>query len=147
MFYSDRMALSEIEALEACRELINSMSLLGGALTLNWHTRSLSPERLWGDFYARLLNELRTRHVCFGTAGEIVEWFRRRRALCFESVDFEDTGVRVVLNSPNGHSEPFSFTLRIHTPKFVSGESRFRVSTPKRTDDLWSGEKVLEIPY
>src|SRR4029077_9161972 len=99
MFYSDRMKLSETEALNACRELIHSMSLSGGALTLNWHTRSLSPERLWGDFYARLLKEVRTRRVCFGTAGEIVEWFRRRRALSFESVDFKDAGVRVALNS------------------------------------------------
>ena len=44
------------------------MSSSGGALTVNWHTRSLSPERLWGDFYKELLAEIQTHRVWFGTA-------------------------------------------------------------------------------
>jgi len=145
MFYSDRMMLSENEALNACREVISSMCLLGGALTVNWHTRSLSPERLWGDFYARLLTEIQAHRVWFGTAHEIVEWFRKRRALHFDSVDFEENGVRVALSSPD-RSE-FAFTVRIHHPKFVSGESGFPLCMPVHTDNQWSGEEVLEIPY
>jgi hypothetical protein len=146
MFYSDRMMLSETEALNACRELIHSMSLSGGALTVNWHTRSLSPERLWGDFYASLLKEIQTHRVWFGTAHEIVGWFRKRRALRFDSVDFEEKGVRVALSSPDGRSES-SFTVRIHHPKFASGESGFPLCMPVHTDNHWSGEEVLEIPY
>src|SRR4029077_14386808 len=111
MFYSDRMKLSETEALNACRELIHSMSLSGGALIVNWHTRSLSPERLWGDFYAQLLSEIQTRRVWFGTAQEVVGWFRKRRALRFESVDCENNGVGLAVSSPTGGSNP-SFTLR-----------------------------------
>jgi hypothetical protein len=145
MFYSDRMVLSEIEALRACRELIHSMSVLGGALTVNWHTRSLSPERLWGDFYARLLKEMQAHRVWFGTAHEIVEWFRKRRALRFDSVDFEENGVRVALSSPD-RSE-FAFTLRIHHPKFVSSDSGYPHCMQVHTDNQWSGEEVLEIRY
>jgi hypothetical protein len=146
MFYSDRMMLSETEALNACKELIHSMSLSGGALTVNWHTRSLSPERLWGDFYARLLKEIQTHRVWFGTAHEIVGWFRKRRALRFDSVDFEENGVRVALSSPYPRSES-SFTVRIHHPKFVPNESGFPLCMPVHTDNQWSGEEVLEIPY
>jgi hypothetical protein len=146
MFYSDRMKLSETEALNACRELIHSMSLSGGALTVNWHTRSLSPERLWGDFYAKLLKEIQTYRVWFGTAREIVRWFRKRRALRFDSVNFEENGVRVALSSPAGRSEP-SFTVRFHHPRFVSGNSGFPVGMPAHTDYQWCGaEEVLEIP-
>jgi len=146
MFYSDRMMLSETEALNACSGLIHSMSLSGGALTVNWHTRSLSPERLWGDFYAKLLKEIQTFRVLFGTAREIVGWFRERRALRFDSVEFEENGVHVALSSPAGRSEP-SFILRIHHPRFVSDKSRFPVCMPAYKDTQWNGEAVLEIPY
>jgi hypothetical protein len=143
MFYSGRMRLSETEALNACKELINSASLFGGVLTVNWHTRSLSPERLWGDFYAQLLKEIQTHRVWFGTAREIVGWFRKRRALRFDSVRFEANGVRIALSSPAGHPER-SFTVRIHHPRFVSDESG--PGMPAYSDNQWSGEELLEIP-
>jgi len=65
--------------------------------------------------------------------------------LHFDSVDFEENGVRVALSSPD-RSE-FAFTVRIHHPKFVSGESGFPLCMPVHTDNQWSGEEVLEIPY
>src|SRR5439155_25937613 len=55
MFYPAHLNLHEAEALDSCRRLIESASRFGGALTVNWHTRSLSPERLWGDVCRRLL--------------------------------------------------------------------------------------------
>jgi hypothetical protein len=146
MFYSDRMKLSETEALNACKKLIQCMSLSGGALTVNWHTRSLSPERLWGDFYVQLLKEIQTHRVWFGTAHEIVSWFRERRALRFDSGHFEENGVpRVALSSPAGRSEP-SFAVRSHHPRFVSDEAGFPVCIPAYNDVQWNGEEVLEIP-
>lgn len=146
MFYSDRMALSEKEALNACRELLQSMSSSGGALTVNWHTRSLSPERLWGDFYVKLLEEIRTCRVRFGTAREIVGWFRERRALRFDSVRFEENGVCVALRGPAGRLET-PFTVRVHHPKFVSDGSALGSHMPAHKDIQWSGEGVLAIPY
>jgi hypothetical protein len=51
---------------------------------VNWHDRSLAPERLWTRAYATLLAELRDEHrVWFATAGAAVEWYRWRRAIRF----------------------------------------------------------------
>jgi hypothetical protein len=138
MFYSDRMMLSEAEAMDACRELIHIMSSSGGALTVNWHTRSLSPERLWGNFYAELLKEIQTHRVWFGTAQEIVGWFQKRRA-----IRFEENGVRVALTSPAGRSEP-SFTIRTYEPSLIPGKSAFSPCMSTYEDTLWSGEEALE---
>jgi hypothetical protein len=119
LFYSDRMKLTEDEALNACKDIIHTMRGQGGALTVNWHTRSLSPERLWGDFYAELLKEIRTYRVWFGTGQEIVEWFRKRRELTFDSVCFEENGAQVALSSSARHSEA-SFVVRIHNSGTVT---------------------------
>jgi hypothetical protein len=146
MFYVDRMMLSEAEALNSCKELIHTMYLSGGALTVNWHTRSLSPERLWGDFYVKLLKEIQTYRVWFATAQEIVRWFRKRRALHFDSAHFGENGVRVALSSPAGPSEP-SFTVRIHHPRFILNKSGFPVRLSAHKDTHWTGADVLDIPY
>ena len=55
------------------------------ALTINWHDRSLAPERLWGEFYRDLIQELKSRGAWFATAGEATSWFRKRRAAEFET--------------------------------------------------------------
>jgi hypothetical protein len=146
MFYSDRMELSEATALTACRGLINSMTLSGGVLTVNWHTRSLSPERLWGGFYTKLLKEIQSYRVWFGTARDLVGWFRKRRALCFGPVHFEQDRVNVALSSPCKHAGP-ALIVRIHYPKFVSDESGALYSTPSFRDAAWNGEEALEVLY
>ena len=138
MFYCDRMGLSEDKALNACKELLQSMS--GGVLTVNWHTRSLSPERLWGEFYAALLKEIETHRVWFGTAQQIVGWFRKRRALRFDSVCFEENSVRVALSTADGRPEQ-SFTVRVHHPRCTPA---FPVWTYAHKDTQWSGEDCLE---
>jgi hypothetical protein len=143
MFYPGRMKLSEEEALSACKALIRSVSSSGGALTVNWHTRSLSPERLWGDFYAQLLREIQGHRVWFGTAKEVVGWFRKRRALRFGSVRREDEGMRVALSSPTGRSDP-PFTVRIHQPTYVPPESEVASCMLVSADHPWNGADGLE---
>jgi hypothetical protein len=145
MFYSDRMELSEADALVACKRLISSNLLFGGVLTVNWHTRSLSPERLWGDFYRKLLEELQTHRVRFGTAAEIVRWFRQRRALHFDSVRFEDN--RVLVNLADSSSAPTPpFNLRIYHSPSASGDLAVP-DVAAYTDVECNGEAALEIPY
>jgi hypothetical protein len=146
MFYSDRMMLSEIDALHACRRVIECMLPSGGVLTINWHTRSLSPERLWGEFYDTLLNEIRMHRVWFGTSKQIVAWVRKRRALHFDSVDFEENGVRVALSSQD-RSSKFTFSVRVHQPKRPWSSSEFPLCMETHMNDQWSGEEVLEIAY
>jgi hypothetical protein len=151
MFYSDRMMLSETEALNACKELIRTMELLGGVLTVNWHTRSLSPERLWGDFYALMLNEIRAQRVWFGTAQEIVGWFRNRRALRFESATFGEKGARVELSGINRDSGSFKFSLRVHDPKLPVRDMRLHTWDSSHflanKENSLQNREVLEMAY
>ncbi len=100
MFYPSRMNLHESRAIDSCKELLEITAMLGGVLTVNWHTRSLSPERLWGDFYTTLLNEISRYRVWFGTAQEIVSWYRDRRALCFEHVQFRQEELHLTSSIP-----------------------------------------------
>jgi peptidoglycan/xylan/chitin deacetylase (PgdA/CDA1 family) len=50
MFYPKRMNLSESSALQLCKKLIDNVKTYRGVLTINWHERSLSPERNWDSF-------------------------------------------------------------------------------------------------
>ncbi len=146
MFYSDRMGLPEADALGVCRDILRSLAVSGGALTINWHTRSLSPERLWGDFYAELLREIRTHRVWFGTARQIVGWYQKRRALRFDSVQFGDGGVQVRFDRSSVSSE-FSFTVKIHHPAGVSETSAFpNYSRCSYVNAEWHGGELVEAP-
>jgi hypothetical protein len=143
MFYPSRMNLSESRALDSCKQLLKIAKAFGGVVTVNWHTRSLSPERLWGDFYKTLLDEMRRYRVWFGTAQEIVAWFRNRRALCFEEVQFSEEGLRLKLTGPSP-DEQHPFLVRVYpggsrAPLDSASEAR----KPSYSDLLWKGETGL----
>ena len=142
MFYPDHLNLTEAEALDACKRLIQSAARFGGALTVNWHTRSLSPERLWGDFYLRLLEQMQTHRVWFGRAAEIVQWFRQRRALRFESVETAGARVHLKLAGAAAAGQP-PLTLRIYQPQ--PAPSARPASKPSYSDIPWKGEAELDI--
>ena len=115
LFYSGRMGLSEAAAMELCKSLISTLKSYGGVLTINWHTRSLSPERNWDSFYEELLDRLILEGVWFATAKDAVEWFRRRRQIRFEKVEMTSSGVKVKLSELNLKELP-GFRLRVHRP-------------------------------
>jgi hypothetical protein len=137
LFYSNRLDLSEHEAWERCGRMIEDTSKLGGVLTLLWHDRSHGPERFWGDFYARLVGELRTMNVWFGSAGQVVEWFRKRRDVAFERARSEEGEEQIKLRSTGETILP-PLTLRVHRPAGVrpadAGER------PQSVDVSWNGE-------
>jgi hypothetical protein len=83
MFYADRLGLSREEAIASCAAMVKQARRFGGALVINWHDRSLAPERQWGRCYRELLDEIEASGGWFLTAGEAVEWFRWRRAIRF----------------------------------------------------------------
>ena len=86
MFFSDRMGLTSRRALELCRLIIDEAKRFGGTVVINWHDRSLAPERLWNRSYRELLNEVESAgDVWFATATEAVDWYRWRRSICFRS--------------------------------------------------------------
>lgn len=115
LFYPHRMGLSEEAALNLCKQIINDMSMYGGVLTINWHQRSLAPERQWGDFYLRLLEELQASRPWFATASEVVEWFRKRRSVFFDEVQFYRNKLRLSFRTNETDIKP-PLLIRIHLP-------------------------------
>jgi hypothetical protein len=116
LFYPPYMNLATHQVKAAVVPLIENVTRFGGVLTINWHDRSLGPERLWGDAYKALLTDLRARSPWFATGSQAVSWFRKRRTASFVKSGENDARVRVVtaLDSINGALPPL--TLRIYNP-------------------------------
>ena len=133
LFYEGRLGLTKEHASKTCETVLANAANYGGVITILWHTRSLAPERLWGDFYVRLLNRLMDRRVWFATATEIVDWFRRRRALSFHQDDSSPATGRVAVALSKGHSQGAELAMRIHAP-----------STGSR-DVACTGEQVVDL--
>ena len=76
LFYPSRLGLTAAAAWNVVVPLVDEAERHGGALTVNWHDRSLAPERLWGGFYLDLVDELKRRKAWFPTAAGAVAWFR-----------------------------------------------------------------------
>lgn len=85
LFFPSHMHLSAAQAEAAVAPLIEHAAAAGGALTVNWHDRSLGPERLWEKPYVELIDSLRAKGAWFATAGDAVRWFRKRREAKFET--------------------------------------------------------------
>ena len=95
LFYPKYLNLGEKEAERMVFRLIEDAERFGGALTFNWHDRSIAPERLWDDFYLKLLRELERRGAWFPTATQAVGWFRKRRSASLEATPVEPGKIRV----------------------------------------------------
>ena len=87
LFYPSHLHLSAEQAMIRVDAMVNDMRQFGGALMVNWHDRSIAPERLWGDFYIRLVGKLETAGAWFCTAGQAAAWFRRRREVSFSKTE------------------------------------------------------------
>jgi len=83
LFYPVYLGLTSENATKALHRLMDQVERFGGCLVVNWHDRSLVPERLWYACYNRLLNDLKARGAWFATAAQAVAWFRKRRAIVF----------------------------------------------------------------
>jgi len=95
LFYPSYMNFSDQQAGAAMLPLIENAARFGGVVTINWHDRSLGPERLWDDAYVNLLRDLRPRTPWSATAAQTVAWFRKRRATSFVNNTQEGGGIRV----------------------------------------------------
>jgi hypothetical protein len=114
LFYPSYMNLRNDQARAAMLPLIENVTRFGGVLTINWHDRSLGPERLWEDAYLALLGDLRARTPWFATGLQTVSWFRKRRAASFARITEEDGSVRVrTATDPTAADLP-PLTLRVY---------------------------------
>lgn len=85
LFYPDYLNLSVRQARAQVGEILDNAVRFGGCVTVNWHDRSIAPERCWDEFYVELIDEMRKRGAWFGTAEDVIAWFRRRRSVGFET--------------------------------------------------------------
>ena len=142
LFYPDRMNLALPEGITAIKSFIETASRFGGVLTFNWHDRSVAPERLWDGVYRSALNELQFQGARFLTAGAVVDWFRKRRAVVFNrsssSGTLKLTGLDINLSD--------SMVLRIYSPAKRSLLQQSDTSTNTMHKDVLLGEqKEIEI--
>ncbi len=142
LFYSHRLDLSEDEAGARCEKLIDNAGKFGGVLTFLWHDRSHGPERFWGEFYARLVGRLRTMDVWFGTASQVVDWFRKRREVAFARVKSDDGRGKVEIKSATNLISP-SLVLRIHRPADVG--SGGTIHGHRSSDVVWNGSAAVTV--
>jgi peptidoglycan/xylan/chitin deacetylase (PgdA/CDA1 family) len=119
LFYLSYLALSPRKASARLCNLAGNVARHGGCFTINWHDRSLAAERLWGDFYRELLEDLKGRGAWFATASDAVAWFRKRRSASFEFDPTLPWGVKIKVDRICSRTLP-GLRLRIHNP---GGES------------------------
>ena len=99
LFYPDYLNLTFEEADRRIGIIVDYARQFGGAITFNWHDRSIAPERLWGEFYTSLICGLKQNGAWCSSAGSVVSWFQKRRSVVFHRVE---QGMDVML--PNAHS-------------------------------------------
>lgn len=137
LFNPKYMSLTKIKAWQLCQDLIEKTSRNGGVLTILWHDRSLSPERLYEDFYIKLLAELKNKKVWFATATDACNWFRNRRAAKFENVKRDGNIIHIKINNDKNDNLP-SIKLRIYQPNIGKQPIKY-------TDLPWQSETHFSI--
>jgi len=143
LFYHNRLDLSEPEAEIRCKDLIQNAGQYGGVVTVLWHDRSHGPERFWGDFYISLVQVLKSSDAWFATAAKAVSWFRKRREVRFDRLEYA-YGTRAVCLEEREGTLP-GLCLRVYRP-FVENDGR--PSTEPRvtyTDIPWNTASIFEL--
>ncbi|NBF39112.1 MAG: hypothetical protein GVY14_01740 [Spirochaetes bacterium] len=112
LLYPGRMGLSAQEALGAAAEIVDRVAEFGGLLVVNWHQRSLGPERLWGEVYRGIKRCLAAHRVWETTMGEASRWYRARRAIRFTEIGDGERRRVVVTAEAAPDLPPFSVVVR-----------------------------------
>jgi len=120
LFYPTHLELSPQQARTILGRMADNAARFGGCLTINWHDRSIAPERLWGAYYRDLVQDLKSRGAWFATAGQAISWFRKRRAAVFGMGRVEPGATRAKVADAPGKDLP-GLLLRIHAAGQLSG--------------------------
>lgn len=137
LFNPKHMSLTKDEAWHLAEDLITKTAENGGVLTILWHDRSLSPERLYEDYYIKLLDELKSKKVWFATATDACKWFRIRRTVKFENVKLDGNVLHIKVSNEKTDTLP-SMKLRVYQPDIYMQSIKF-------TDLPWQSESDFSI--
>ncbi len=88
------------EAERRCMRLLHAVKRRGGVLNLLFHHTVFNPREFpgWAELYQRLIQKARSMGAWITTAGEVAEWWRRRREWGFE-VSFSNSEIMIDLKS------------------------------------------------
>jgi hypothetical protein len=113
LFLSVYLNLKPSDADRRINDILNQVEECGGVVSINWHDRSIAPERHWEQTYIRLLDNFRNRGAWIANARDVVRWFRVRRSVRFETID----GVEVPRLKDNAHPDERlpGLLLRVHS--------------------------------
>jgi hypothetical protein len=115
LFLSGRLDLPSSEADQRIGNIIDQVEDFGGVVTINWHDRSIAPERLWDRSYVRILESMRTKGAWAATAMDVVQWFRNRRSVQFTTGPEPD---EVRVNVGPGYEDRLpGLRVRVHAGK------------------------------
>ena len=143
MFFRKRMALTEKAAALKCAKLVDLIQGSGGVFTVNWHQRSIAPERNWERFYRDLIDDLKSRGPWFATCTSAVEWFRMRRQIRFNYQTPVDGyhPLRISHTGKQGLPEP---VLRRYRPGSGMITDIKGVTAPEFDDEVLTGSTEVQ---
>ena len=116
LLYPAHMNLSPRQSESVVGDFTADVIHFGGALTINWHDRSIAPERLWGEVYRKVLDDLKETEPWFPTAAQAVSWFRKRRSTLIEKVAHEGETMRVKVSMDDSHEDLPGLRIRVNKP-------------------------------
>ena len=127
LFFPAYLNLPAKQASVMVNQMVDQALRFGGALTINWHDRSIAPERLWDRPYIELLEHLKSKGAWFVTCAEAVSWFRKRRSAVLEQAN----GVPTKVTLETGNDGQPALRVRLH-------HARAAKADPSRTEDRFS---------
>lgn len=146
LFYPSYLGLSQPQAQQLLGEMTGNAVRLGGCFTINWHDRSISPERLWGACYQTLVEDLKDQRAWFATASEVVAWFRKRRSVVFETDSSAPDRVRARAAGDREDDLP-GLLLRVHQ-EYGSRTNHTDTAFDERMETrgtVWSRQMILHF--
>ncbi len=145
LFYPGRMGLQESQALAVLKTMIGDFRTHGGVFTINWHTRSLMPERNWEEFYRELLSLLKAEKCLVRDLFQSRAVVPKRRSAQIEQVSVDGTTVNLRLTSAQGPTTP-DLVVRISTMA-AEGNNEEPGGKPslRCIEAAWSGRMSLQL--
>jgi hypothetical protein len=139
LFYPDYLNLTFEEADRRIGDIVDNARQFGGAVTFNWHDRSIAPERLWGEFYADLICGLKQKGAWCSSAGAVVSWFQYRRSVVFTRAGHGLEVARTNMDRASGKNVP-GLRLRVYNLGMACEHSSQRY-----VDSALSGDMIIRF--